>query len=58
MTNILKATIRGHIRVVLGILGEFWLLCVLGNLKMQQSCYFLTRPRMCVCNANKMKYPF
>ena len=33
MANILKATVRGHIRVVLGIQGKLWLLCVLVNLK-------------------------
>ena len=36
MANILKSAVRGHIRVVLGIQGELWLLCVLINFKIQQ----------------------
>ena len=37
ITNILKATVRGHIRVGLGIQGEPWLSYVSVNFKMQQS---------------------
>ena len=47
MANILKATVKGRIRVALGIKGELWLLCVLLDPKMQQFRFFLSRP----CNS-------
>ena len=40
MANNLEAIVRGHIRVVLDIQGERWLLYVLVNFKMQQSLCF------------------
>ena len=45
--NILKAAVKDHITVVLGIQDELWLLRILVNFKIQQSLVFFWPDLVC-----------
>ena len=53
IAKISKMTVRGNIRVVLGIQGELQLLCILAKFQMQQSCFFLARLHISFFNHRK-----